>query len=104
MQLGRRYVNPLSFLVETVVPHDSVDLGEQREVPTHTNVLPRVNARANLSNNNIAGPHCFAAEYLNSPSLPLAIASVARTSSGFLMGHFNSPSAYASIAVIFRVV
>jgi hypothetical protein len=87
-ELGRRYVNPLSFFVETVVPHDSVDLGEQRKVPTHTNVLSRVNACAKLSDNNIAGPHCFAAKHFNSPSLPLAVASVAGTSSGFLMGHF----------------
>jgi hypothetical protein len=86
-QLGGRHVNSLSFLVEPVVPNDSVDLGEQRKVPTHADVFSRVNARSQLSDNNVAGPHCFAAKYFNSPSLPLAVASVAGTSSGFLMGH-----------------
>jgi hypothetical protein len=85
--LGRRHVNPLAFLVETVVPNDSVDLGEQRKVPTHTNVLPRVNTRAKLSHNDVSGPHSFTAEYLNSPSLPLAVTSVAGTPSSFLVGH-----------------
>jgi hypothetical protein len=87
MQLGRRYVNPLSFLVETIVPHDPVDFGEQREVPTHTNVLSWVYTSTQLPHNNIAGPHCFAAENFNSPSLPLAIAPVAGTAASFFMGH-----------------
>jgi hypothetical protein len=89
-QLGRRHINPLAFLVEAVVTDDSVDLGEQRKVPTHTNVFPRVYTSTQLANNNITGPHCFAAEYFNSSSLPLAVTSVAGTSPSFLMGHFFS--------------
>jgi hypothetical protein len=85
--LGRRHVNPLSFLVESVVPNNSVDLREQRKVPTHSDILSRVNASPQLPDNNVAGPHRFATEYLDPASLPLAVASVAGTSSGFLMGH-----------------
>jgi hypothetical protein len=86
-RLGRRHVNPLPFFVETVVPDDSVDFGEQRKVPTHTNVFPRVYPSTELANNNIAGPNRFAAEHFNPTSLPLAIASVARATSSLLMGH-----------------
>src|SRR5262245_16719552 len=85
--LGRRDVNPLAFLVESVVTNNSVDLGEQRKVPTHADVFSRVNASTQLPNKNVAGPDCFAAKNFHSASLPLAVATVAGTSSGFLMGH-----------------
>jgi hypothetical protein len=86
-QLGRRDVNPLSFLIESVVSDSSVDLGEQRKVTTHANVLSRVNTSTQLPDKNVAGPDCFAAKNFHSASLPLAVAPVAGTSSGFLMGH-----------------
>src|SRR5262249_43641283 len=85
--LGRRDVNALAFLVESVVTNNSVDLGEQRKVPTHADVFSRVNASPQLPDNNVAGPNCFATEYLHPASLPLAVATVTGTSSGFLMCH-----------------
>src|SRR5262245_12956624 len=84
---GRRDVNPLSFLIESVVSDNSVDLGEQRKVPTHANVPSRVDTSTQLPDKNVAGPDCFAAENFHSASLSLAVAAVAGTSSGFLMGH-----------------
>src|SRR5262245_49477006 len=85
--LGRRDVNSLAFLVESVVTNNSVDLGEQRKVPTHADVFSRVNASPQLPDNNVAGPNCFATESLQPASLPSAVATVTGTSSGFLMGH-----------------
>jgi hypothetical protein len=76
-KLGRQHVNPLALLVEAIVPNNPVDLGEQREVPTHTHILPRVDTGSQLSDDNVAGPHGFAAKHFNSASLPLAVAPVA---------------------------
>jgi hypothetical protein len=89
--LSRLHVHPLSFLVEAIVADDAIDLGKQGKVPAHTDVLPRVYSGAQLSDDNVAGPHVFTAEHFYPASLPLTISTIARTSSRFLMSHLLLP-------------
>jgi hypothetical protein len=87
--LNRHYVNPLALTVEPVIVHNAVDQGKQREVPAHADVSPRVNARAELANNDIACAHGFSAENFDAAPLSLAIAPITGASSSFLMCHID---------------
>jgi len=89
--LSRQNADPLSFLVEPIIKDDTVDLGEQREVPAHSHVLARVDARAELPDEDIPGAHSFSTKNFYSSSLSLAVAPVARTSSGLFMSHYPTP-------------
>src|SRR5581483_10783341 len=77
--------DPLSLFVFALVAHHAVDQREQREVPAHADVLSRVNARAELAHQNIAGAHGLAAENLHAAPLPLAVAAVARAAACFFL-------------------
>jgi hypothetical protein len=75
--LARQYVDPLPFFVHAVIADNPIDLGEQREVATHTDILSWMNTRAQLADDYVACAHGLAAKYLNAATLPLAVATVA---------------------------
>jgi hypothetical protein len=87
--LYRLHVNSLARSVQPVIVHDAVDQGKQCEVPAHTDVSSRVNACAELANDDIACTDGFSAEDFDPAPLPLAIAPVSGASSSFLMCHFR---------------
>jgi hypothetical protein len=82
-----QYANPLSFFVEPMIKDNPVDLRKQSVIPAHSNVFTRVYARAELANQNISRPHSLTAKYFHTPALPLAVASIARTSPRLFMRH-----------------
>src|SRR5437773_6588761 len=85
--LLRQHADSLSFLVEAVKVNHAIDLREQGEVSPHANVFTRMNARANLADDDISRAHGLTAENLHSAPLFLAVAPVAGTSSRFLVCH-----------------
>jgi len=86
--LSRQDADPLSFLVEPIIEDNAVDLGEQRKVPAHAHVLTRVDAGAELPDNDISRPHGLTAENLYPSSLSLAVSSVTGTPAGLFMCHY----------------
>src|ERR1044071_4956695 len=74
--LSRKYRDPLSLFVFSLVPDHAVDQCKQREVPAHADVLSRMNTGAELAHQNIAGAHRFSAENFHAAPLPLTVATV----------------------------
>src|SRR5262249_8018372 len=64
-----------------------VDLGPERVVLADADVAAGVEARADLADEDAAGSHLLAAEYLHSAVLRLAVASVAGRALAFLVRH-----------------
>jgi hypothetical protein len=74
--LSGQYVHPLPFLIQAIVTDNTIDLGKQGEVPSHTDVLARMNPGSQLTNNDVAGANRFPAEYLYPTALSLAVATI----------------------------
>jgi hypothetical protein len=75
--LSWKHSDPLSLFVFSFVTDSAIDQCEKRKIAAHSNVLSRVNARAELTYQNISGAHGFATENLYTAPLPLAVASIA---------------------------
>src|SRR5215813_9146200 len=65
----------------------TVDLGEKRVVLADTHIVARVPLGAALTHDNIARETRLAAEQLHAEALAVGVATVARRSAGFLVGH-----------------
>jgi hypothetical protein len=89
--LNREHNHPLSLFVLALVTHDAVGQREQRVVTAHADVLSRVNACAELADDNVACAHGLAAENFHSPPLSLAVAPVARAAAGLFVCHRFTP-------------
>src|ERR1700691_702054 len=79
------------LLVAGLVVRDAIDPGVDREVAAHPDVAPRMDPRAALAHQNIAGPHRLPGVNLDSTALPRTVASVARRTLSLLMRHGCSP-------------
>jgi hypothetical protein len=87
----RQHAHSLSLLIETIVEDDTVDLRKQCKVAPHSDIFPRVNARAELPHNDISGAHAFSTKYLHPTPLALAVSSVAGTPPRLFMSHLDTP-------------
>lgn len=67
--------------------HLAISQGKNRIVASEPDVAAGLEFGAALANNNIARDHRFAAEFLNTETLALAVASVLDASLSFFMGH-----------------
>jgi len=67
--------------------HDAVGEGEERIVFCSSDIPARMKHGATLPNDNAAGAHCLAAEYLDAQSLAVRLAAVADRTLTFLMSH-----------------
>lgn len=90
-KLNRKHAHPLSLFVQPLVTDHPIDFGEEGIIPAHADIPSRVDARPELTNNNISRAHVFAAEDLNSPSLPLTVPPVTRAPTCFFMSHIFTP-------------
>lgn len=70
--------------------NSSVGQSEQSPIAPDADVRSGVEARSSLPDDNTAGGDPFAAEFLDSQPLAVAVATVARTSLSFLMRHITS--------------
>jgi hypothetical protein len=64
---------------------------EKGIVPSHPDIVSRMELRAQLTNYYIAGAHEFAAEFFDAPALARAVAAIAGTSARFFMCHDIPP-------------
>src|SRR5437667_297332 len=79
---------PAPVLAEPLVEHGAVAEREEREVPPHAHVRPRVHARTALTDEDVAGPHALAGEDLDPAPLPGAVAPVAGAALTLLVRHY----------------
>src|SRR5689334_966613 len=70
-----------------VIADGALDLGEERVVAAHIDVLAGVVLGAALADDNVAGHHDLAAELLDAEAAAARIAPVARGAAGFLVRH-----------------
>jgi hypothetical protein len=77
-----------ALLLELDVP---VPLREQRVIAATADVGARVESRATLANNNVAGKHFLATENLYAKTFTLGIATVLTATACFLMCHCCLP-------------
>src|SRR5438132_14024925 len=67
--------------------HDAVGEGEERIIFRPSHIPTRMKHGATLPNDNTAGAHCLATEYLDAQSLAVRLAAVANRTLTFLMSH-----------------
>ena len=84
---GLDNVNPATAAIEF---HNAINQGEKRIVAALTDALPRVEDRAHLPDENIAGTDQFAAKPLYTATLGIGIPAIAAGSLTFLMCHINT--------------
>ena len=74
-----------------MIKNHAIDLGEQREIPAHPNVLARVYTRADLANENAARGDELPAVHFHTTTLRIRIATVACAACAFFVSHGFSP-------------
>src|SRR5690606_24035521 len=83
------------LLAVLAVPLEGHDAGHQREervVPAHADALARVDLRAELADEDVAGDHPLAAELLDAAPLAVRIAAVAVRALPLLVSHGSAPA------------
>src|SRR6185312_11201302 len=70
-----------------VIADGALDLGEQRVVAAHIDILAGVVLGAALADDDVAGHHDLAAELLDAEAATAGVAPVARGAAGFLVRH-----------------
>src|SRR4026207_357063 len=85
--LNWQHRNSLSFLVLALITDGPINQCEERVVSPPANLLAGMNARTDLTHEDIARAHGLATENFNPSSLPLTVAPIAGTAAGFFMRH-----------------
>jgi len=84
LPLGSNDIHAPSLAIEE---HDAVGEGEERIIFRPSHIPTRMKHGATLPNDNTAGAHCLATEYLDAQSLAVRLAAVANRTLTFLMSH-----------------
>src|SRR6185295_18794098 len=78
-------------LANALVAHDAVDLREEREVAPAADVAARVDAGADLADEDVPGARDLTGVHLDAAALSLAVAAVAAAALSFFMRHRPRP-------------
>src|SRR5262245_2431237 len=89
---NRLDANPLSRATLALEDHPAVDQSIQRIVAALADIRARMDARAALAHQDVAGADHLAVAALDAEEAGIAVAAVARGSLTFLVCHFALPS------------
>jgi hypothetical protein len=81
------YAHPFTIFANSLIAHSAINLGEKGKVASHTNVYPRMDASAELPNNDIACSDEFTGKDFHTAPLARTIPPVTTRPLSFLMGH-----------------